>query len=107
MLLHPTHCTRCSPVPACAHTAPLLFWLGPQYFQQLREEGGGDVVLFSFAAGGANWPITIRCPSLGPIPHAGGGGGRRPQNKGSIDQTPLKGLAMAREVHPGPKIEKK
>ena len=29
--------------------------------------------LFSSAAGGANWPIAIRCPSLGPFPSIGGG----------------------------------
>ena len=30
-------------------------------------------VLLSFAAGGAYWPIAIRCPSLGPSPSVGGG----------------------------------
>ena len=30
-------------------------------------------VLFSSAAGGAYWPIAIRCPSLGPFPSIGGG----------------------------------
>ena len=30
-------------------------------------------MLFSSAAGGAYWPIAIRCPSLGPFPSIGGG----------------------------------
>ena len=33
-------------------------------------------VLFSSAAGDAYWPITIRCPSLGPFPSIGGGAHR-------------------------------
>ena len=33
-------------------------------------------VLFSSAAGGAYWPIAIRCPSLGPFPSTGGGAHR-------------------------------
>ena len=31
--------------------------------------------MISSAAGGAYWPIAIRCPSLGPFPSIGGGGG--------------------------------
>ena len=30
-------------------------------------------VLFSSAAGGADWPVAIRSPSLGPFPSIGGG----------------------------------
>ena len=43
--------------------------------------GGGGVwhdafrVLFSSAAGGAYWPIAIRCPSLGPLERGEGDGG--------------------------------
>ena len=32
--------------------------------------------VFSSAAGGAYWPIAIRCPSLGPFPSIGGGAHR-------------------------------
>ena len=34
-------------------------------------------VLFSSAAGGADWPFAISCPSLGPFPSIGGGARRR------------------------------
>ena len=33
-------------------------------------------VMISSAAGGAYWPIAIRCPSLGPFPSVGGGAHR-------------------------------
>jgi len=32
--------------------------------------------MISSAAGGAYWPIAIRCPSLGPFPSIGGGAPR-------------------------------
>ena len=46
---------------------------GPQSGKDINGIGGGGVacrrgVLFSSAAGGAYWPIAIRCPSLGPVP---------------------------------------
>ena len=44
-----------------------------------RSEGGLACslgVLFSSAAGGAYWPIAIRCPSLGPCTSIGGGAHR-------------------------------
>ena len=46
-------------------------------YQKGGGRGGGLAcrrrVLFSSAAGGAYWPIAIRCPSLGPFPSIGGG----------------------------------
>ena len=48
----------------------------------LEEQRGGGVwhdafgVMISSAAGGAYWPIPIRCPSLGPFPSVGGGAHR-------------------------------
>ena len=44
-----------------------------------RPGGGGGLwhaaldLLFLSAAGGAYWPIAIRCPSLGPVPSIGSG----------------------------------
>ena len=70
-------CNFCAPYCACTvvvATSPgelrgdRLPWMG----------GGGELacrhgVLFLSAAGSAYWPITIRCPSLGPFPSIGGG----------------------------------
>ena len=33
-------------------------------------------VLFLSAAGGAYWPVAVRCPSLGPFPSIGAGAHR-------------------------------
>ena len=49
--------------------------------RQRVGEGGGvwhDAlgVMISCAAGGACWPIAIRCPSLGPFPSIGSGAHR-------------------------------
>ena len=38
--------------------------------------GGFGGVMISSAAGGAYWPIAIRCPSLEPFPSVGGGAHR-------------------------------
>jgi hypothetical protein len=48
----------------------------PLQDMDMDARGGCHVaigVLFSSAAGGAYWPIAIRCPSLGPFPSIGGG----------------------------------
>ena len=73
----PTHST--APTPTCPFHSGLP--TGCCSRRNLPGGGGGGWhvafgVLFSSAAGGANRPIAIRCPSLGPFPSVGGGAHR-------------------------------
>ena len=66
---------------ACATVRRVTYWVVLGSIMQCAGGGGGGVacrlgVLFASAAGGAYWPIAIRCPSLGPFPSIGGGAHR-------------------------------